>query len=644
MKEKSYSLTFDCVWIAANLLLCSVAFSQSPTHADVTYGAGQEVVDMYLAKSPAPTPIYIWGHAKGQTYKRVSKDAVSLCLDAGYSFLSIEANDDNNDGIQDLYFKEPWLKILDFVIANAARYNIDPENIFIGGRSLGSIGSFPAAMERWEDVRGVYSMQALPTGGKPHAALVGKNSPPCHLIYRGAPGNGNHDPLNGIMVQEAYRNAGIADRFVIKTETRDRQWFDGFVEFVQTNRIGGKGDQQRATQAALKRKSRETSAGIKPTYTERQRPANTITKEQRITNWLRSQDKNGDGKIARDEATGLMKSNFTRNDTNKDNVVDRDELGKVADRLARGGYGRNRQPRNQQTMTTEQSRYRFRVRDNMHQDIERTLQNSPWKTPVYEVLVRSFDGLYVPAVLIKPGDDSAKYAVIILLYAGSRGMDQLHKDLAVNRGMLAERLLQEGYAVCTPGCRVEMDDTYVDPNFPAVLDHHDVMAVIEYLKRRKDIDPDRIGLYGVSHGGELICKITAEMDLAGAVAVEPANIDFLNYPRMGRGPDIDERKPLKDSQYDRAFAMERIRKIKTPVVILNRTNDHLTGIFKTTYQLMRQAGVPCWEWEFEHPRHGFSWGPRKKNGAYNPHTVQQKALEQTIEFFNTYVMRMKKLE
>ena len=56
MKEKSYSLTFDCVWIAANLLLCSVAFSPSPTHADVTYGAGQEVVGMYLAKSPAPTP------------------------------------------------------------------------------------------------------------------------------------------------------------------------------------------------------------------------------------------------------------------------------------------------------------------------------------------------------------------------------------------------------------------------------------------------------------------------------------------------------------------------------------------------------------------------------------------------------------
>ena len=128
-------LSFSYVIVAVNVLVCSVTFSQSPSHTDLSYGTGQEVVDMYLAESPAPTPVYIWGHAKGQTHKRVPKDALSLCLDAGYSFLSIEANDDNHDGIQDLYIKEPWLKILDFVIANAAKYNIDPKNIFIGGRN-----------------------------------------------------------------------------------------------------------------------------------------------------------------------------------------------------------------------------------------------------------------------------------------------------------------------------------------------------------------------------------------------------------------------------------------------------------------------------------------------------------------------------
>lgn len=272
MKETSCSLTFACVWVAANLLCCGAAFAQSPTHADVSYGAGQEVVDMYLAESETPTLVYIWGHAKGQTYKRIPRAAVSLCLEAGYSFLSIEANDANNDGIEDLYNKEPWIGMLDFIIANGAKYNIDTENVFIGGRSLGSMGSFTAAMERWEDVRGIYSMQALPTGGAPHAALVHKNAPPCSLIYRSAPGSNNHDPLNGLMVQDAYEKHGMGDRFVIKTEIPDRQWFDGFVEFMEANRAGSSGQERRAGQsrrrggAAPAQKSQKTTQQIAPTY------------------------------------------------------------------------------------------------------------------------------------------------------------------------------------------------------------------------------------------------------------------------------------------------------------------------------------------------------------------------------------------
>jgi dipeptidyl aminopeptidase/acylaminoacyl peptidase len=284
-----------------------------------------------------------------------------------------------------------------------------------------------------------------------------------------------------------------------------------------------------------------------------------------------------------------------------------------------------------------QDSYRFRIRNDTVHNIERPYQNADWKWPVDEVFARSYDGLYVPAVLAKPDNDSdVQRPVIILLFAGTRGLAEAYHALTVARGWVAEQLLQDGFAVCIPGYRVEMDNTYVDPDFPAALDHQDVMAVIEYLKRRKDIDGNRIGLYGVSHGGELICKIVAEMDLAGAVAVEPANIDFLNYPRLGRR-EIEELKPLTDGQYDKAFAMERVRNIKTPIVILNRTNDHLTGVFKTTYLLMKQAGAPCWEWEFVHANHGFSWGPRNNNGKYKPDDIQQEAMDKTVEFFQTHV-------
>ena len=207
-----------------------------PTHAGVPYGTGQELIDMYLAKSNQPTPVYIWGHAKGQTYKRIPTKALSLCNKAGFSFFSIEANDTDNSGSQDISEKEPWLKMLDFVKANATKYNIDTRNIFIGGRSLGSMGSFPAAMERWKEVRGVYSMQALPRGGKLPAALVHKNSPPSYLIYRSAPGSNNHDPRNGLMVQDAYKEKGIGDRISIKTEIRDQLWFTWLIDFMQTKR------------------------------------------------------------------------------------------------------------------------------------------------------------------------------------------------------------------------------------------------------------------------------------------------------------------------------------------------------------------------------------------------------------------------
>ena len=137
---------------------------------------------------------------------------------------------------RDISEKEPWLKMFDFVKANAKKYNIDTRNIFVGGRSLGSMGSFPAAMERWKEVRGVYSMQALPRGGKLHAALVHKNSPPSYLIYRSAPGSNNHDPRNGLMVEDAYKEKGIGNRISIKTEIRDQLWFTWLIDFMQTKR------------------------------------------------------------------------------------------------------------------------------------------------------------------------------------------------------------------------------------------------------------------------------------------------------------------------------------------------------------------------------------------------------------------------
>ncbi len=54
-----------------------------------------------------------------------------------------------------------------------------------------------------------------------------------------------------------------------------------------------------------------------------------------MARWL-SMDKNGDGKIASDEAQGQLRKNFDRVDTNGDGIMDRAELEKLAERFQRG--------------------------------------------------------------------------------------------------------------------------------------------------------------------------------------------------------------------------------------------------------------------------------------------------------------------
>ena len=81
-----------------------------------------------------------------------------------------------------------------------------------------------------------------------------------------------------------------------------------------------------------------------------------VPNSRRASNWLEAQDENHDGKIARSEATGALKTNFRRNDTDRDGFLDRSELTALAERLARNAN--RRRPARRGAMTTEQLRRR----------------------------------------------------------------------------------------------------------------------------------------------------------------------------------------------------------------------------------------------------------------------------------------------
>ncbi|MGH2394406.1 MAG: alpha/beta hydrolase family protein, partial [Candidatus Limnocylindria bacterium] len=164
------------------------------------------------------------------------------------------------------------------------------------------------------------------------------------------------------------------------------------------------------------------------------------------------------------------------------------------------------------------------------------------------------------------------------------------------------------------------------------------------------VDPDRVGLAGVSHGGEMIFKLTSEYHgVAAGVACEPANHEFLDLTPDATAHvkpqtqmrDIEEMQ-MRETQKVRArinekVARERIRSIRTPILVLGREADHLQGIFRVSYDLLREEGKAA-EWEtYDHPMHGYLFPVRGADGAYAVDRTQEAAIDRAIEFFRRHM-------
>ncbi|HEY5579242.1 MAG TPA: alpha/beta hydrolase fold domain-containing protein, partial [Acidimicrobiia bacterium] len=182
------------------------------------------------------------------------------------------------------------------------------------------------------------------------------------------------------------------------------------------------------------------------------------------------------------------------------------------------------------------------------------------------------------------------------------------------------------------------------------LEYEDEIAVIEFVKTLPFIDPDRVGLIGLSHGGEMVLKITSEYrGAAVGVAAEPAAHEFLALT-----PDdtafVDERTQLRNiehmqmvevekvrSRIDPRVAAARISTIETPILVIGREEDHLQGIFRTTYELLAEAGKEV-EWaSYHHPVHGFIFPSRQADGAYVVDAVQAEAITHLVEYLDRYL-------
>lgn len=298
-------------------------------------------------------------------------------------------------------------------------------------------------------------------------------------------------------------------------------------------------------------------------------------------------------------------------------------------------------------------------------DAERVVITEPvvgsdW--PVHLMYIETWDGLYAPIGLRLPHSGGPHPVILLASGNGGGGMAWI-RDAVQNRGYIMERLLAAGYACAWLRYRTEVElgyhhggrlvrDTRQGRGLfnRSPLEYEDEIAVIEFIKTLPEVDRERVGLVGMSHGGEMVLKITSEFnDVAVAVAAEPAAHEFLALT-----PDhtatVNEKTRLRNienmqmgevskvrDRIDLEVAMARIATIETPILVMGRETDHLQGIFRTTYELLDEAGKEV-EWvSYDHGLHGFIYPVRGNDGAYQVDAIQDKAISGVIAYLDRYL-------
>lgn len=274
---------------------------------------------------------------------------------------------------------------------------------------------------------------------------------------------------------------------------------------------------------------------------------------------------------------------------------------------------------------------------------------------VHLMYVEVWDGLYAPIGVRMPEGDGPFPMVLLAAGNGGEGMRWI-RDAVRNRAYTMDKLTDAGMACAWLRYRTEVELGYNNGGkmirdkrqgremfSRSPLEYEDEIAIADYLKTLPWVDEDRIGVIGMSHGGEMALKIASEYHgLAAAVASEPAAHEFLAL-RPDDTAFVNEDTGLRNIEemqmaevdkvrrrIDMETASQRISTIRTPFLVMGRDDDHLQGIFRTTYELMEEAGKDV-EWvSYDHDFHGYVFPVRGDGGEYELDNVQVEAIDHVI--------------
>jgi dipeptidyl aminopeptidase/acylaminoacyl peptidase len=231
-------------------------------------------------------------------------------------------------------------------------------------------------------------------------------------------------------------------------------------------------------------------------------------------------------------------------------------------------------------------------------------------SPVQQTYIKTRDGLYVAAAIRKPQGDGRFPAMIIFHGApGGRGMEQLVGwSRGDHGGPVWERFLQEGYVVAVADYRGGNMNLTSSPSMTGMMTSiDDGLAVIDYVKALPYVDANRVNLYGVSLGGNLVMNLVSRVPVNSAIVGAPAAMWFLGItvPPGGGGPER-----FKDVKPDAEISRKNIEPIRTPVLILVGTADRLLPMATMLHDALAAAGKTVRMEVYENGYHDFCLGPQ----------------------------------
>ncbi len=231
-------------FVCAMSLLSGTLFGQivTPTHSHVSYGPEErQWLNLYLPSGSEPAPVFVYAHHNDATANDVKESWANPTLEAGIAIVSWESIAKTKGPKDSLVCMEDSDVMFDWIKDNADTYNLDVDNIIIGGQSRGSGVSWRLAYSQKAGIVGIYMGQALPMRKFNERMLepITKNAPPIFLAYRKEPGamGDIHDAAHGLRVVEKYKELGIGDSAELVhslSETKNSQVMQFVPKFVRS--------------------------------------------------------------------------------------------------------------------------------------------------------------------------------------------------------------------------------------------------------------------------------------------------------------------------------------------------------------------------------------------------------------------------